>query len=274
MRIYRRSPLHSERVGKILAKVLKLVRPTNDDQKVIKEIDGIVFELDLDQVIDSSLYFSGTFEERVEKIITSAIKPGMIAIDIGANIGYHTFRIARLATETGRVYAVEPTGRAFTRLRRNGELNPSIKNIRYLKLALGETDAGEVRTVFESSYRLDDKRDLDQETIEIITLDTLVAREQIKHVDFIKMDVDGFEAKIIKGAIQTLSAPRPPLLLMEINPSGIAQNGDDPYEMIDALKKLGYTFRTEDGQVIENMNAYCKRTYESSTMIFCQVPAN
>lgn len=271
MRLYRRTPLHSERAGKVLARILDLVMPVNKNQKKIKEIDGVLFELNLNQVIDSSLYYSGTFEEQVERLIISTIKPGMVAIDVGANIGYHTFRMAKLVTETGKVYAIEPTRRAYDKLLRNADLNPMVQNIRHLKLALSDADAGLMPMKFESSYRLDNNKDSTTEMVEILTLDSVVEKENISRVDFIKIDVDGFEAKVIKGALQTLSAARHPILLMEINPSGIIQNGDNPDEMIDTLAKFGYKFQTEHGRIIPDLKAYCRQAQKLSTMIFCQV---
>ncbi len=63
---------------------------------------------------------------------------------------------------------------------------------------------------FESSYRLDNNKDANTEMVDVLTLDAVVEKEYISHVDFIKIDVDGFEAEIIKGAHQTPSARTSP----------------------------------------------------------------
>jgi len=271
MRMYRHTPLHSERVGKVLAKLLNLIVPANRDQKKIKEINGVIFELDLNQVIDSSLYYSGTFEERVEHMIASAVKPGMVAVDIGANIGYHTFQMAKLATEEGQVIAIEPTNSAYRKLTRNAALNPGINNIRFLKLALSDKDYGALPMMFESSYRLDDTKDSEIETVDVLTLDSVIERENITRVDFIKIDVDGFEAKVLLGAQKILSSATPPALVMEINPAGIARNGDNPDDMADALTRYGYKFQTENGHSIQDLKQYCRQSQDLSTMVFGKV---
>src|SRR5947208_449992 len=100
MRIYRRSPLYP-RWGPILARCLARLRPLDGRGLVVKDIGGVRFELDLSEVIDASLYYSQTFEEGAEAVIAELVKPGMMAVDVGANIGYHTFRMARLVGSNG-----------------------------------------------------------------------------------------------------------------------------------------------------------------------------
>jgi hypothetical protein len=58
---------------------------------------------------------------------------------------------------------------------------------------------------------------------------------------------------------------------MEIDPSEIIQNGDDPDELIDALTKFGYKFQTEQGRLIPDLKIYCRQTRELSTIVFGQV---
>jgi len=269
MIIYRRTPLPSAKIGKFLAKVLVLcLKPNN--KRVIKEVNGVTFKLDLSQVIDMSLYLSGTFEENVEKIIGAKLQPGMIAFDIGANIGYHTFRMANLVSETGKVFAIEPAGWAYERLIINSSLNPKIKNIEFIKVGLAGGDFGFKNMCFQSSYRLDGRNESINEVIEIITLDTLIRRRKIEKVNFIKLDVDGFESKVIEGAINTLSLMKP-TLLMEINPSEILKQEGSIDKMIHILLSCGYQFRTEREVEIFNLDLYCRENYLTSTMIIGEV---
>jgi hypothetical protein len=100
MRIYRASPLYPQ-YGPMLAKLLASVM-RDKSTGIIREIDGVRFELDLREMIDASLFYSGTWEAEAERTITGALKPGMIAFDIGANIGYHTFRMAKAVGQLER----------------------------------------------------------------------------------------------------------------------------------------------------------------------------
>jgi hypothetical protein len=126
MRIHRASPLYPQ-YGPMLAKLLAAVMREKANG-IIREIDGVRFELNLREMIDASLFYSGTWEVEAERTITGALKPGTIAFDIGANIGYHTFRMAKAVGTVGKVFAIEPTAVAFKKLQRNIALN-SMKNI-------------------------------------------------------------------------------------------------------------------------------------------------
>jgi FkbM family methyltransferase len=266
MRLYRNSPLHSYGLGRLLARLLSWVILLRKKSLIIKEINDVKYELDLNEVIDSSLYFSGTFEQDVEQIISRCLRPGMCILDIGANIGYHTFRMAKIAGEGGHVYAIEPTQWAFNKLLRNASLNTGITNITFSKVGLSDSNAGEVSLYFQSSYRLNGKQIYSTENIELLTLDKYISRNNIDRVDFVKMDVDGFEGKIIKGAEKSLMYMKP-ILLMEINPSVMQLQGDEPADIVQILEKIGYTFETTLGEPIENFSDYLYKELQRSIMI-------
>ena len=254
MRVYRASPFYP-RLGRSLARVMALATRFRSSKPIIHEVDGIQYELDLREVIDSSLYYSGTFEAQAERAIAAALKPGMIAIDVGANIGYHTFRMARAVGPAGRVVAIEPTAAAFAKLNCNGGLN-DFKNIEYVKCGISDKDLGATEIAFQSSYRLDGTCVDTVETVRLVTLDTLFSELKLPRVDFIKLDIDGFEGKAFRGAAKTLAAHHP-TLLFEISPSAMKKNGDDSAELIRMLRELKYTFKSEKGEPIGDIDAFC-----------------
>jgi len=263
MRAYRASPFYP-RLGKSLAKVLALTTRWRGNKPVVHTVNGITFELDLSEVIDASLYYSDTFEASAEQAIANCIKPGMTAIDVGANIGYHTFALAKLAGPAGRVLAIEPTARAFNRLKRNAELN-DFKNITFIKVGLGDKELGEVEINFQSSYRLDGSRDESKERVVLTTLDAVVREQNLPRVDFMKVDVDGFEGNVFRGAAETLRRFRP-RMLFELTPAAMKANGDDPLELMNNLRALGYEFTTESGQPVTDLETLCGKPAESGSV--------
>ncbi len=88
-------------------------RGLNKRRNVIARIDGITYELDLTQYIDSTIYFQGSFEAETTAVIERLVEPGMVVLDIGANIGSHTLRLARLVGQNGLVIAFEPMLAAY-----------------------------------------------------------------------------------------------------------------------------------------------------------------
>jgi FkbM family methyltransferase len=256
MRSYRSSPLYP-RLGRHLAQVLAVVARWHGGEPVRKVVDGITYDLDLSEVIDSSLYYSGTFEAKAEQMIRSMLRPGMVAIDIGANIGYHTFRMAREVGCAGTVVAIEPMTRAYTRLRRNHELN-AFSNIEFLHLGLSDVELGDVEVDFRANYRLDGRIDSAPERVRIATLDAIVDEQSLAKIDFIKLDVDGFEGKVLRGAQSTLNRDKP-TLFFEISPAAMTSNGDNVRDLTGQLAGLGYSFDNEDGEPIRDLAAFCSR---------------
>jgi FkbM family methyltransferase len=254
MRLYRKSPFYP-RLGKRLARCLSFLTRLRGNHPVVREIGGITYELNLQEVIDASLYYSGTFEADAEKTIETLVKPGTVSIDIGANFGYHTFRMARSAGAGGRVLAIEPTTWAYDKLQRNAALN-DFTTIDYVKVGLSDADLGNTEIAFQSSYRLDGQQADTLETVRLTTLDTVVREQQLDRVDFIKMDVDGFEGRVLRGAVETLRAHRP-MIFFELSPAAMKDADDDALELMRLLEGLGYEFQDESQLPIRNVADFC-----------------
>jgi len=270
MRFYRRTPFQNSKNGSILAKLLSLFVRLRKQKVFIKQINGVNFEIDLEQIIDSSLYFSGTFESLEESIIETLLMPGMVAMDIGANFGYHTFRMARRVQDIGMVYAFEPTEWAFEKLQRNASIN-AFNNIRYFKVGLGDMDNPKVRICFQSSYRLDGTKVNAAEEINVVKLDTFCKQSGIQKVDFIKLDVDGYEGKVVRGAYETLRSSRP-IVLMEINPEILLGQGDDYIDLISILVACNYTFKSNGRLPVPNLDDFCRSLPKGASVMILAIP--
>jgi len=270
MRFYRRTPFQNSKNGSILAKLLSLFVRLRKQKVFIKQINGVNFEIDLEQIIDSSLYFSGTFESLEESIIETLLMPGMVAMDIGANFGYHTFRMARRVQDSGMVYAFEPTEWAFEKLQRNASIN-AFNNIRYFKVGLGDMDNPKVRICFQSSYRLDGTKVNAAEEINVVKLDTFCKQSGIQKVDFIKLDVDGYEGKVVRGAYETLRSSRP-IVLMEINPEILLGQGDDYIDLISILVACNYTFKSNGRLPVPNLDDFCRSLPKGASVMILAIP--
>ena len=267
MRAYRRSPLYpawGQRFAKVLA------RMPGGGRSVVKEVDGVVYELDLREVIDSSLYYSGTFEIDTEQAISSRLRPGMTAIDIGANVGYHTFRMARGVGPGGTVLALEPMSHARHRLERNLELN-DFANIRVLPIAVSDANVDAAEVSFVNSYRLDGRATTTTETVRVATLDSLVEEAGLSRVDFIKLDVDGYEGKVLRGATRVLDAWSP-TIVFEISPGAMAAVGDDAMDLVADLQRRGYRLLTETGEPLADIDALLARVGDFSVNLVAEAP--
>jgi FkbM family methyltransferase len=219
------------------------IRRLDRRRTVVTEIDGITYDLDLTQDIDSNLYFKGCHEPWTTAFINNSVKPGMVALDIGANVGAHALRLAKLVGPAGRVIAFEPMSWAFAKLKRNASLNAGF-NLTLENIGLADFE-GTRRLKIASRVPLDPgKGDFDEEDIRLMRLDDYLSERPVERVDFIKIDVDGMDYKVLRGAAASLRRYRP-LMIAELAPAYLAKYGDSPAALLELLSSLAYEFSLE-----------------------------
>lgn len=243
IRVYRASPLFPHG-RKFLAGLLARFSPPG--QRVQKTIDGLTYDLDLTEVIDASLFYYGTFEKEIERLIDDLAKPGQTVLDIGANVGYHTVRLSRNVGPGGRVIAIEPTSAACLRLRKNLELN-ACQNVSVQALALSDREEGIREVSFQSNFPVDGDPVIVPEMLRLTSLDLLLAELGVSGVGFIKLDVDGYEEKVLLGSREMLRRDQP-VLVLEVMPPAAGE----PCRALQLLEELGYTFLSETRQPVPN----------------------
>ena len=215
---------------------------------------GIVYELDLSEGIDFSIFLLGSFELSTARALQRLIRPGMTVLDIGANIGAHTPPMAELVGPSGKVLAFEPTTYAFAKLGRNLALNPDLAGrVRAFQYFLASTPGAAVPEAIYSSWPLPSTagahpehlgQPKDTTAAETHTLDEVLAREGIANIDLVKIDVDGFECEVLSGASTTLRSDRP-IFVMELAPYVLRERGTSLDALLGLLLPLGYRFLDE-----------------------------
>jgi len=133
--------------------------------------------------------------------------------DVGAHAGFFTLLASRLAGDRGRVYALEACPDNVERLRRNVEANRAL-NVEVVALAASDRDGEAAFVMHESTLqgRLAGEMEHSAVTVRTTTIDTLV-REGMTPPDVIKIDVEGAEGAVVRGAARTIAVHRPALLL-------------------------------------------------------------
>jgi FkbM family methyltransferase len=142
------------------------------------------------------------------------LRPGMTVIDIGANLGVYSVPMARLVGQTGHVFAYEPGSEARRLLERNRELN-SVINLDISPLALSDRER-DGRLVFGGSSELNALGDSGAgEMVHITSLDREDATHSWPSPDFVKIDAEGEEDRILAGG-RNFFARHSPLIMFEI----------------------------------------------------------
>jgi FkbM family methyltransferase len=227
-------------------------------------IDGLAFDLNLEDSLSQSLYLRGQFPGSTWKAIDLLLEPGMIMVDAGANIGYTALVGARRVGPSGKVFAFEPSPRAFGSLKSNTLLN----RMDWLQLecsACGE-ESGEM--LLHISSHSDEYNSLARDTdlldrtaaCHVVRLDQYLSSRNVAHVDLIKIDVEGAEWHVLKGLHDLLmvTGRSRPILIVESCPKNTTRFGYMPAEMFERLAAAGYQLKilTVDGSILPFASDY------------------
>ena len=150
------------------------------------------------------------WESHVIAAIEQHVPPGSVALDIGAYIGTHALLMGRLVGPSGRVYAFEPQRKVFRELHHNVQLNGLGDMVVPLRYALGATNAiVELDVPRSGIYEGGVAVGAGGDRVEMRTLDSF----GFDNVSLVKVDVEGFEDAVLAGAIATIRANKPVILI-------------------------------------------------------------
>jgi FkbM family methyltransferase len=182
------------------------------------------------------------------RLVRDWVRPGMICVDVGANIGFYTAELARRVGPSGRVFAFEPdpTNAAMIRRRRLGP-----------QAILHEAAVGDEPG--ETALYLSDDLNVDHRTyptgsarrqlrVSRVSLDEVLGDAE---VDFVKMDIQGHELRALQGMTGVLRRSSRLRMVLEFWPWGIRQAGDDPREVLALLRAAECTLERLDGKPVD-----------------------
>lgn len=183
-------------------------------------------------------------DEHLIPIATSGMKPGSVVIDAGALYGDHTIAYARACGNEGAVIAIESNPLAYECLKEN--MAKAQGTVLCINAALGETHGGKaIHEIHESAnigMSTVSKEEVKGIEIPTVSIDGIVKDSALSKLDFIKIDCEGWELSILRGARGTLKSLRPALMI-EINSYALAAQGATDKNIYDLLLELEYEWR-------------------------------
>ena len=196
-----------------------------------------------DKGISSELMIYGNHEPLTTQIILKELDEGMNCLDIGSNIGYYALLESKKIGQSGKVWAIEPSPENFSTLEENIRLQ-NVGNIRAFNFAIGDKN-GEVEFVISKKSnwsKVKSKNDsigLDDKIINVPlkTLDSFSIENNLKRVDLLRMDVEGYENKIILGSIQFLKQFKP-IVMIEIHKRIMGES--ETRKILEKFKETDY----------------------------------
>jgi FkbM family methyltransferase len=204
-----------------------------------------------------SLYlFVERFREWVnwdKRVYLSFVRPGDIVLDVGANVGAHTVFLSHLVGKRGRVLAFEPLPANIAALKETVHRRARHTNITTVSAAVGNPALREERVALnvpgddgtqaslaaQTAGSWERKPPVSEVSVSLISLDQCEDVESLPHIDLVKIDVEGGELDVLRGATQTLSRHMP-LIYCEAYDKWQASFGYAPADLISFARSLGY----------------------------------
>ncbi len=187
----------------------------------------------------------GGYEDAEQNFADRFLKPGMTVLDIGAHRGFHTLFFSKKVGKHGHVISFEPSPRDRKRLELHIRINFR-QNVDLIECALGEEDrSADLYAVPENSV-LNSLRPPDTEfqtcrtQVSVKRLDDVLSQAHIDKVDFIKLDVEGGELSVLKGAEQLLHRIPRPVILCEVLPETTRPWGYHPRLIVEYLAQRAF----------------------------------
>jgi FkbM family methyltransferase len=212
---------------------------------------GVKMRLDPYDYVSREILDTGTWEPESWEVLEQHIGTGATFVDIGAHIGYYSLKAAPLAGPTGHVIAIEPNPETIQKLQGNIQASGA-RTITVEPVACSDQEAtlelfGAPRfntgeTSLSRANASQDSQAVTSYKVRARRLDDILKDAAVSRVDAIKIDVEGAEYLVLKGASETLDRYHP-VILVEIVERQLQGMGTSSKQLIELLRSHGYTPR-------------------------------
>ena len=240
---------------RLLQTMLRRVRPARLAD-AIKQLIGVqrvpvetphgTFSLDPVSTLGAALTLGGAFEESLYNTFRLYLRPGMTFVDLGANEGYFTVVGAQMCAPGGTVLAIEPQERLLPVIAENLRHN-ACQEVRVANVAVSDQPGTAVLHLAPSTNNGSSGLDratryaVPTQSVETLTLSQLLDREGIIQVDFMKVDIEGFEYEALLGSPGLFREHRIKVMALELHGPRLAARGKAEADITSMLERFGYT---------------------------------
>ena len=236
---------------------MRLFRNQNRFGTLQRDLPPLKDAIDYQLTKAPSLYlFVERFREWVnwdKRVYLSFVRRGDIALDVGANVGAHTLFLSHLVGKRGRVLAFEPIPANVDRLKETVRRRARHANIAIEPVAVGNSpmaggmatlripgdDLTQASLATQTTGSWEGKPSLREVAVPLISLDTSKDVQSLPHIELVKIDVEGGELDVLRGAARTLFRHLP-LIYCEAYDRWQASFGYGPADLLELARTLGY----------------------------------
>jgi FkbM family methyltransferase len=183
-------------------------------------------------------FYKEHFEAKAAEALRAWARPGTTVIDVGANMGFFTVRFARWVGPTGRVIAVEPEAENLRLLRHRLERSGLAANVEVIEGVAAE-EPGMLRLAINPFHPADHRIGTEGRPVRAWAIDELVAARGWPAISLIKIDVQGAEVRVLRGAQATIARFHP-RLFVEVDDRALEDAGFSANLLFDEIEKQGY----------------------------------
>jgi FkbM family methyltransferase len=225
-------------------------------------IGPALIHLDPEDPVVSGALSLGVFEQAELAFFRERCREGMTLVDIGANVGLYTALAIHSLGPQGRIVAIEPVPETFSFLRRTVDANLAERPAGAPRVDLFQVAAASRKGTFELILNPNNHGDNrlygdagDGETwdwrriaVKGLPIDDLLEAQGIRKVDFVKIDIQGYEGQALSGFRKTLERSEDVILLSEFWPKGLREAGGEPLDYLEELAALGFRLNELKGR--------------------------
>ncbi len=206
--------------------------------------DEITIKLFKESELCKCIYFG--FELNEIEFVKKYLKSGDTFIDVGANIGFYTLIASKLVENTGKVIAFEPTPQVFERLQENIFLN-NFSNVETYNIGLSNRRSvlplnisNNGHDAWNSFAKLENIESSEVIEVSVEKLDAFINRTNIRKIDLVKIDVEGWEKYVLEGSENLLKNKDAPVFMIEFTETNAFSAGYYLGEIYDLMKNYGF----------------------------------
>jgi len=214
--------------------------------------NGMPISVYLGERVSEAIRSDGFYEPETVKLLAKLLQPGMTFLDIGAHVGQYTLIASKIVGPTGQVCSFEAEPNNFACLQRNIATN-NLANVKTFNVAIADTEGeltlhlGDPSNLGTNSLAPPHNASGNEITVKSITLDIWKESNRIDCIDFIKVDIEGAEYRMLLGSKNLLNHSKSPFFIMELNRSQLTAQGAGPAELISLLRSNNYDILTVEG---------------------------
>ncbi len=213
----------------------------------VSEFQG-EFEIGFRSHLFFRLMQNKSYEPQLADLIKTVIDPDKDMLDVGANVGFFSIFCAQLISHKNSVLSVEPTPLALQYLKNNVERNHCSKNIRIFEGVVSDEEKPMKLNVIPGNEEYSSLKGIkhpavagkDAQWLEVqsSTIDSLVTKYNLSP-GLIKIDTEGAEFQVLKGAAATLEQHKP-VILCELSDTLLSESGNNADTVVQYLEGFGY----------------------------------